>query len=227
MLDNAGQLLEQVEATYASMKSYSDLGSVDQHLMPDDAVLRTNFSTLYARPNLFRFECSRRHPYPPLRHLVTRHVVGFDGFGAYALRQEYDMPPTLQTRQDLSHAVSRVAGASSGSAHNIARLLGQVHGLCMLDLLEPRLADDELVGGVPCHCVCALLPAGGERKVSFERNTLLLRRVQTHRGKISLDEMHRVIRVNLPLDDALFNIDSPDFSTMQGQDVRGLDAESD
>jgi hypothetical protein len=227
MLDNARQLLEQVEATYASMQSYSDVGSVDQQFMPDEALLRTSFSTLYARPNLFRFECSRRHPYPPLRHLVTRHVVGFDGFGAYAMRQEYDMPPTLQTRPDLSHAVSRVAGASSGSAHNIARLLNQVQGLSVLDLLEPRLADDELVGGIPCHRVCALLPAGGERRLSIERGTLLLRRVQTYRGKISLDEVHSVIRVNLPLDDALFNIDSPDFSAMQEQDVRGLGAKSD
>jgi hypothetical protein len=218
MLDSARQLLEQVEATYAS---------VDQHLMPDDAMLRTNFSTLYARPHLFRFECSRRHPYPPLHHLLTRHVVGFDGFGAYALRQEYEMPPTLQTRQDLSHAVARVVGASAGAAHNIARLLNQVQGLSLLDLLQPRLLDEQLVGGVPCHCVCASLPAGGERRLSFERNTLLLRRVQTQRGKISLDEMHRVIRVNLPLDDALFNIDSPDFSTLQGQELTRRGAKSD
>src|ERR1700729_2786458 len=144
MHKEARQLLEQVAATYTSMSSYADAGCVSQHLQPSDSVLQTDFSTLYAAPDLFRFEFSRRHPYPPLRHLVTRHVVGFDGFGAYALRQEYDMPPTLQTRQDLSHAVSRVAGASSGSAHNIARLLKQVHGLSILDLLEPRLADDEL-----------------------------------------------------------------------------------
>jgi hypothetical protein len=227
MLDKAKQLLEQVAAAYASMKSYSDAGSVDQHLSPDDAALRTDFSTLYARPNLFRFECSRRHPYPPLRHLVTRHVVGFDGFGAYALRQEYDMPPTLQTRQDLSHAVSRVAGASSGSAHNIARLLRQVQGLSILDLLDPQLVDDEPVGDVLCHCVRTSLPAGGERKLSFERDSLLLRRVQTHRGKISLDETHRAILVNPPIDDALFNVDSPDFSIVQGRDVTGLGAESD
>jgi hypothetical protein len=226
MLDKAKQLLEQIAATYASMKSYSDVGSVEQHL-PDDAVLRTQFSTLFARPNLFRFECSRRHPYPPLRHLVTRHVVGFDGFGAYALREEYGMPPTLQTRTDLSHAVSRLAGASSGAAHHIARLLKQVQGLSILDLVDPRLVDDELIGGIPCHCLSASLPAGGERKLSFERNTLLLRRVQTYRGKISLDEMHRVIRVNLPLDDALFDIDSPDYSSGQEHDVTGLGAESD
>jgi hypothetical protein len=201
MLDKAKELLEQTAAIYASMESYSDAGSVDQHLIPDQAVLRTDFSTLYARPNLFRFECSRRHPYPPLRHLVTRHVVGFDGFGAYALRQEYEMPPTLQTRQDLSHAVSRITGASSGSAHNIARLLGQVQGLS------------------------ASLPAGGERLLSFDRNTLLLRRVRTYRGKISLVETHRAILVNTPIDDALFNVDSPDFSIVQGHDVRELGVE--
>ena len=227
MLDSARELLERATALYASMDSYSDAGSVDQHLIPDQTVLRTDFSTLYARPNLFRFECSRRHPYPPLRHLVTRHVVGFDGFGAYALRQEYDMPPTLQTRRDLSHAVSNVTGASAGSAHNIARLLSQVQGLSIHDLVAPRLVDDELVGEVPCHCVCAALPAGGERILCFDRNTLLLRRVRTRRGNISVVETHRAILVNMPIDEALFDVDSPDFSIVQGHGVRELGAESD
>jgi hypothetical protein len=198
------------------MISYSDVGSVSQQLQPDDPVLCTEFSTLYAEPNLFRFEFSRAHPYPPLRHVVTRHVIGFDGFGAYALRQEYEMPPTLQTRQDLSHAVAGSAGVSSGSAHNIARLLlHEVAGLSILDLVNPRLGDDAMVGGAACHFVRAQLPKGGERELFFERDSLLLRRVRTIRGNIPTDELRRDIRVNQPLDDALFIIESPEFPPVQ------------
>jgi hypothetical protein len=205
-------LLEEVAATYASMTSYSDVGHVSQRLQPDDPELRTEFSTLYARPNLLRFEFSRSHPYPPLRHIVTRHVVGFDGFGAYALRQEHDMPPTLQTRRDLSHAVTGSAGISSGSAHNIARLLlHEVEGLSILDLIDPRLIDDAPVDGTACHRVRAHLPKGGERVLFFERDSLLLRRMLTLQEKITTDELRRDIRVNQPIDDALFIIESPDF----------------
>jgi hypothetical protein len=212
MINEARQLLEQAADVYASMISYSDVGCVVQHLQPDDPVLRTDFSTLYSRPNLFRFEFSRPHPHPPLRHVVTRHVVGCDGFGAYALRQEYEMPPMFQARRDLSHAVSGVAGISSGSAHHIARLLLDVEGLSILDLTGPCLIDDEVIDGTVCRRISALLPRGGERTLSFERDSLLLRRIQTRCGKRSSDELHREICVDLPLDDALFDIESPDPS---------------
>ncbi len=211
MSNESRWLLERVAANYSAMTSYADAGRVSQHLQPGDPVLRTEFTTLYAEPNLFRFEFSRAHPYGPLSHMVTRHVVGSDGFGAYALRQEYEMPPMFQARQDLSHAVAGVAGVSSGSAHNIARLLLDVEGLSILDLTESRIIEDEVIDGASCHRISALLPRGGERKLSFERDSLLIRRIQTHRGKVWLDELRRDIRFNMPLDDALFDIESPDF----------------
>jgi hypothetical protein len=219
MNNEARRLLEQAASSYASMISYSDVGCVVQHLQPDDPVLRTDFSTLCSRPNLFRFEFSRPHPYPPLRHLVTRHVVGSDGFGAYALRQEYEMPPVFQARRDLSQAVSGVAGISSGSAHHIARLLLGVDGLSILDLTDARIIDDEEIDGAICHRISALLPRGGERKLSFERTSLLLRRIETRSGRLSSDELHRAIRVNPQLDDALFDIESPDLSGMLGHEL--------
>ena len=122
------------------------------------------------------------------------------------------MPPTLQTRRDLSHAVSGSAGISSGSAHNIARLLlHEVEGLSILDLVDPRLIGDASVDGAACHRVRAHLPRGGERELFFERDSLLLRRMLTIQEKITTDELRRDIRVNQPIDDALFIIESPDF----------------
>ena len=213
MRNESRGLLEQVASTYSSMTSYADVGYVNQHLQPDEPLLRTDFATLFAEPNLFRFEFSRAHPYAPLSHMVTRHVVGSDGFGAYALRQDYEMPPIFQARHDLSHAVASVAGVSSGSAHNIARLLLDVDGLSILDLTDPRIIEDEVIEGTSCHRISALLPRGGERRLSFERGSLLIRRIKTQRGKVCLDETRRDIRFNVPLDDALFDIESPDFKT--------------
>jgi hypothetical protein len=217
MRDEARKLLERVAATYAAMTSYADVGCVVQHLQREDAVLRVDFSTLYSRPNLFRFEFSRPHPYPPLRHMVTRQVVGCDGFGAYALRQDYEMPPMFQARRDLSQALSGVAGVSSGSAHHVARLLLDVDGLSILDLADPQIIEDEAIDGIVCHRISALLPKGGERKLSFERSSLLVRRIQTHRGTTSSDELHRELRINLSMDDALFDIESPDPAAAREQ----------
>lgn len=216
----ARPLLEELAAAYKAMTSYADAGTVIQRLQPDDPELRTEFSTLYAEPNLLRFEFSRSHPYPPLRHIVTRHVIGFDGFGAYALRQEHDMPPTLQTRRDLSHAMAGSAGISSGAAHTIARLLlPEVEGLSILDLVDPRLIDEARVDGALCHRVRAHLPKGGERELFFEPDSLLLRRILTIREKMTTDEIRRDIRVNRPMDDALFIIESPDIPGMHGPEL--------
>jgi hypothetical protein len=208
----ARQLLEEVVKTYASMESYSDVGSVTQQVHPGDPVLRMEFSTLYKRPNLFRFEFSRPHPYPPLRHLVTRHVVGYDGFGAYTLQRGHESEPTLQTRDDLSHAVAGATGVSSGSAHNIGRLLLQeVTGLSILDLVDPQFGAEMEIAGAPCYSISAKLPKGGERELCIERGTLLVRRVRTRYGSAPAEELRDAIRVNPPLDDASFIIESPDY----------------
>ena len=220
MRNESRRLLERVAANYSAMTSYADAGRVSQHLQPGDPVLRTEFTTLYAEPNLFRFEFSRAHPSGPLSHMVARHVVGSDGFGAYALRQEYDMPPMFQARHDLSHAVAGVAGVSSGSAHNIARLLlPEVEGLSILDLVDPRLIDDVPVDGAVCHRVRAHLPKGGVRELFFERDSLLLRRILTIGEKMTTDEIRRDIRVNQPIDDALFIIESPDFPSIYAPEL--------
>lgn len=207
----AKQLLEEVVKAYASMDSYSDIGSVTQQSHPGDPVLRTQFSTLYKRPNLFRFEFSRPHPYPPLRHIVTRHIVGFDGFGPYALKREHQTEPSLQAPSDLSDAVAGATGVSSGSAHNIGRLLLQeVDGPSILDLIDPRFGADMEIDGAPCYSVCARLPRGGERELCIERGTLLVRRVRTNHGKVPAVELRAAIRVNPPIDDASFIIESPE-----------------
>jgi hypothetical protein len=218
----ARQLLEQVVKIYASIDSYSDKGSVTQQVHPGDPVLRTEFSTLYKRPNLFRFEFSRPHPYPPLRHLVTRHVVGYDGFGAYSLQQGHEGEPTLQTRDDLSHAVAGAAGVSSGSAHNIGRLLlHEVAGLSLLDLIDPRFGAEVEIAGAPCYTVSAELPMGGERELCIERGALLVRRVRTHQGNApATEELREAIRVNPPLDDACFIIESPDHWAPEDNQTR-------
>jgi hypothetical protein len=208
----AKQLLAEVVKAYASMDSYSDVGSVTEQVHPGDPALRTEFSTLYKRPNLFRFEFSRPHPYPPLRHIVTRHIVGCDGFGAYSLQRGHESEPTLQTRDDLAHAVAGATGVSSGSAHNIGRLLlHEVAGMSILDLINPQFGAEMEIAGARCYSISARLPKGGERELCIERGTLLVRRVRTNHGKVPAEEVREAIRVNPPLDDASFIIGSPDY----------------
>jgi outer membrane lipoprotein-sorting protein len=74
--DQARVILERVVARYASITSYSDTGAVETRL---NDRLRTTFSTWFKKPSFFRFEFQRPHPDPPLRSVLTRHGVGFDG----------------------------------------------------------------------------------------------------------------------------------------------------
>jgi hypothetical protein len=62
----ADALLARVVEKYGLLSSYQDSGVVLQPLSPNDAPIETKFTTLFRRPNLFRFAFSSPHPFPPL-----------------------------------------------------------------------------------------------------------------------------------------------------------------
>jgi hypothetical protein len=190
------------------MDTYEDNGTV-KRLNGDDPPYQTDFATLYKSPTLFRFEFSRPHPYPPLRHVVTKQVVGFDGSVAYAKTEQYKKTPRIEARENLDMAIAGATGISSGAAHTIGRLLlRQVTGLSISDLIDTRLREDQAINGVPCYCISARHPrSGGELEYVIEKNSLLIRRVRTHFEKFIGVESRDGIRINQPLDDGLFAVE--------------------
>ncbi len=207
---DAETLLHHVAQSYASMSSYEDSGAV-KRIRSDDSSYQTDFSTLYKRPSLFRFEFSRPHPYPPLRHLVARHVVGFDGSVAYSMDEGYQKDPTLNIRESIDMAIAGATGISSGSAHTIGSLLlGNTTGPSILDLLDARFNEDAAIGGIACYCIAARHPSGCQMEYLIEKDLLLIRRVRTHFEKFPTEESRENIRIDQPLDDGLFAMEVRD-----------------
>ena len=78
---NARECLVAVTERYAALRSYSDVGVVQ-----DISKLgRTScwFNTHFNSPSHYRFEFSTAHPFWPLRHIKTRTVLGSDGVHNY------------------------------------------------------------------------------------------------------------------------------------------------
>ena len=208
--DHAKALLEEVAARYASITSYSDCGAVHTQLVDNDRMFTTIFSTLYKKPSLYRFEFERPHSFPPLQNVITRNAVAFDGSTAYTRKQRGTDAPQTEVAESFSLAIAAATGVSSGSAHRIGRLLiPAIGGLSILDLVDLRQGMDTVVDGNPCYSVAARYPKCAVPDMEFviEKDTLLIRSIKTLGGasRFSATELRHSIRVNEPIDDAMFS----------------------
>ena len=208
---DAKALLESVVQRYASISSYEDTGSVTRY---DGSVepYRIDFTNAYKGPSLFRFAFATPHPYPPLHHIVTRYVLGFDGSAAYFRMKPQDQPERLEAAQSVSLAIAKGTGISSGAAHTISRLLlPDVTGLSILDLVDVQATEDATIAGVKCLSVTAQHPRGGEWKLWIEQEGLLIRKMTVRHGPDSesfSEEMHEHIRIDGPIDDRQFSVEA-------------------
>ncbi len=204
---DAPTLLRRVVKAYAALNSYQDSGTVTRY-DGSDSPYQTPFMTAYQSPSLFRFSFSRPHPYPPLRHIVTKVDLGFDGTAAFYVTKRYDKPPMSQPTQDLNEAIARATGISSGAAHTISQLLlRDISGFSILELVEARSLDDTRFNGIECHLISAQHPKGGEWRFWIEKDTLLIRKLRTYPGaqdESFSEEVHENIRVNQPLEASRF-----------------------
>jgi len=204
---SAQDLIRRVVNYYAQISSYRDTGVVRQWFKPKQPPLETNFSTSFRKPSLFRFEFSSPHPYPPLRHIITRHVIGSDGATAYFLRKEHRGPARLEIEENLSIAVAGATGISSGSAHTIGRLLlPEIGGLSLMDLVGPFRKRQCRLNGVTCYWISAKHPRGPRLEIWIEKKTLLLRKLRHNAGDVPGEELRQNIRVNRPLKKSIFRV---------------------
>jgi hypothetical protein len=113
------ELMRQVGQAYNQSVSYQDSGyvqSIHSPGTPDERHSRLAFSTLFRRPNLFRFEWQDRfnQTSPP-----RTSVIWCDGAGAY---KKYGARKQAQTK-NLNSAIAGATGVSRGTAHTTSVLL--------------------------------------------------------------------------------------------------------
>jgi len=201
---NATDVLRMLGSLYASMISYSDRG-LSTRRARSGTFRQTPFSTLYQKPSLFRFECSRPHPYPPLGHIVTQHVIGFDGTTAYSRIKTDGNPETATSVENLSLAIAAAVPTSYGASLTVARLLvPEVEGFSILDLTDPQIKEETHIDGIVCYAIAARHPKGADYELWVERDSLYLRKVIQTSGQDRREEVRASIRVDEPVNSELF-----------------------
>jgi hypothetical protein len=202
--NNARECIAAMAARYRMLDSYANEGYVrpSGSTRPHDCWFDTQFS----RPSRFRFQFSRPHPYPPLRHLVTKVVIGSDGTTAYFCMERDGSVRRNDIERDLSLAVAGATGISRGAAHTIGNLLLEcVGGFSLLMLNRPRFRRSRVFQGEHCSRITGIHPWGGGRiTLWFGTSDLLLRKIVSHRPKS--EEVRQNIRIDQSIDQAVFGM---------------------
>lgn len=186
-------------STYAAANSYADRGVVtitegadrlsygdydwvaDHFIKPRTRVVGTRtFTTAFERPNRFRFE------YRVEGDRSRAHVVWTTPKGR-ARSMWYVQRGVVTDNAMLAYPLAGATGVSSGVAQVVPRLLlpGEVGGIGLDQLRDPRLDAIEDVGGQPCFRVVARGVRAEPRTLWIDVGTYLLRQTADryyHRG---------------------------------------------
>jgi hypothetical protein len=207
---DAQDVLHAVVEKYASIASYSDTGQVTTRTAASGLVHRITFATMHQRPSLFRFTFFRPHAYPPLGHLMTEHVAGYDGTVGYCEAKRLGGTTARRSPISLEVAIARATGISSGSAHTIGRLLlPQVGGQSILDLMDAQRGEDVAINGTSCYSITARWPRG-DRSQEFwiEKDSCLLRQRITRSEQSESVEVRENISVDAHLTNRIAGADA-------------------
>jgi hypothetical protein len=200
---NARKCLSAIAARYRLLESYVDEGFVRPY--GSSGPKNCWFDTQFSRPGCFRFQFSTPHPYPPLRHLVTRTVIGSDGTTPYFSTEYPGAVPKTDIEASLALAVAGATGISRGTAHTIGNLLLEsVGGVSPLIMNRPRFRRSRVFEGEHCGRITGIHPRGGRITVWFGTSDLLLRKVVNHTFR--REEVRKNIRIDQSPDQAAFRL---------------------
>jgi thiol-disulfide isomerase/thioredoxin len=171
---SAQAILDAMGQAYAACSSYRDTGTVETTFMDSDGtrVETKTFSTVFVRPDLFRFEYRAGSGAFATRFIVWRSADDVRTW--WTLQGE-------QTGKPLSRALAGATGVSSGSAHTVPVLLMpvEVTGASLTTILRDlKRLEDADVGGVPCYGVRGTF-GPSRTAVWIDRRTHLLREINT------------------------------------------------
>jgi hypothetical protein len=201
---DAQAVIEQMVQRYVAFRSYSDTGHVT--FTHPNFVTKTPFSTYYSAPSLFRFDFTVPHPHPPLSHVTSQHAVGFDGAKAYAIRKEFRGGVETESCESTGLAIAGAAAISCGAALTIGRLLfTDTSAVPLLEQIDAQFDEDTLLDDTDCYSIAVRYPNHHSRyKYQVEKASYLLRKLLSEHGTSSFEESRMNIRINEPIEDALF-----------------------
>ena len=193
------KIIDECIDRYANLSSYQDKGIVctRNSNKSEPAPYQITFSTLFAKPNLFRFEYMCPHPYPQLKHIYTRYVCGFDGERAYTLRQRHEEQAIIEIEESLSYAVARSIGTSCSSIYNIAKLLfPNINGPSLSDLSDVKLVGEEEFERLACYVITGVNPKHELTSVLVSKSDFAIFRFLSVKSDYQDEELRTQISLN-------------------------------
>jgi outer membrane lipoprotein-sorting protein len=216
-VETADSILRKMLKAYGDASSYKDEGVTLTHDPAKPGPDQIVFTTLFKRPNSFRFDWTREHPHPPLRHLKTYSVIWSDGKGVYTYRQ----PPatssgttlpsgatTLREEKSMGSAIAGATGVSRASSHHVLRLLSpDVGGFALTQLESVTLVGTAEFEGLACFSLTGRHPRGGTIRFWVGKSDFLIRRIIRTNGASGneQEEIRRNVQVNVSISDDRFD----------------------
>jgi len=167
-------ILKNVQESYLSFESYSDVGSVD--IVPSFATTLIEFKTFFSRPSKVRFEWRDWHPYFGKDRPPNENIIWSDGDNSYKC-----FSGDRTRTQNLSLAIGGATGVSSGAVHKILKLLMPsciALNSAWYDMHEVRILQDESVHGFSCYHLLGTVKRVNDTEAWISRDDLLVRRIR-------------------------------------------------
>ena len=201
---DAQAVIEQVVQRYVAFGSYSDTGQVI--FTHPNFITKTPFATHYRAPSLFRFDFSVPHPHPPLSHVTSQHVAGFDGVKSYQIHKAFKGDLKIERLESTRLAIAGASAISCGAALTIGRLLFADTGAAsLLEEIDAQFDEDAALDDIDCYSIVVRYPSHHFRyKYHIEKGSFLLRKLLSEHGTSSFEESRMNIRINQPIEDELF-----------------------
>lgn len=194
---DAAAILRRARERYARLKTYQDHGNVRFTLL--GSVNEVTFETAFVRPDMFRFEWSKGHPFPPLRHFVTRSAIWSNADGAFTWTRYPGRDATMRKDASLAMSVAGATGVSSGAAHTAATLLmpdlwrEEPFGKSVLDLESAQWAGADAADGVAVHRILGQRRGGPVELWIGKEDGLLRRVVMEVGGTVHTESRDRIL----------------------------------
>lgn len=192
----AESILQEMEQTYAGLRSYSDTTTVDFRGPDGGPGPHVDFKIWLSRPKFVRLDASTRQKEGGP---AFREVMWCDGDDA----RSWSSAKPVVTREKIQLAGSKVFGSY---AYHVPTLLEASYGgVKRIHQLEsPSLLEDEAVEGVDCHHVKGAFQ-GDPYELWIGKDDHLVRKLVANYKGYLMEETHRDIVTNQPMDMRVFH----------------------
>ncbi|MBL4634017.1 MAG: hypothetical protein JKY56_09095 [Kofleriaceae bacterium] len=175
----ADEIVSRMECEYRSIGRYQDTGEVRSDR--GGIQMTILFETHFVRPDMFRFEFTSHHPYPPLHHLTTTHTMWARGGQVHT---------TSGRKLSIEMAVAGFTGISRGAAHLVPALLMRFRDepQWISSNSPARKRRDDYWAGTTCYRV-AIVTRLGPMELWIGNSDFLLRKLTMANWEVILDNV--------------------------------------